>query len=72
MPDLAAHSRHHTTGLTSAVLVAGTRHHLRADNGLGVATALALLDLPETAKLPPLECLFTTDEETGLTGAPQV
>lgn len=34
----------------------------------GVAAALALLDLPPSAKLPPLECLFTVDEETGLTG----
>ncbi len=42
---------------------------LGADNGIGVATALALLDMPENAKLPPLECLFTVDEETGLTGA---
>ena len=42
---------------------------LGADNGIGVAAALALLDLPKNAKLPPLECLFTVDEETGLTGA---
>jgi hypothetical protein len=35
----------------------------------GVAAALALLDMPPTAKLPPLECLFTVDEETGLNGA---
>ena len=44
---------------------------LGADNGIGVATALALLDLPNSAEypLPPLECLFTVDEETGLTGA---
>lgn len=44
---------------------------LGADNGIGVATALALLDLPPGAAqpLPPLECLFTVDEETGLTGA---
>ena len=42
---------------------------LGADNGIGVAAALALLDLPEDTKLPPLECLFTVDEETGLTGA---
>ena len=41
---------------------------LGADNGIGVAAALALLDMPESAKLPPLECLFTIDEETGLTG----
>lgn len=41
---------------------------LGADNGIGVCTALALLDMPTTVKLPPLECLFTIDEETGLTG----
>lgn len=41
---------------------------LGADNGIGVAAALALLDMPNSAKLPPLECLFTIDEETGLTG----
>jgi dipeptidase D len=44
-----------------------TVHH--ADNGIGVAAALALLDSAADAKLPPLECLFTVDEETGLTGA---
>jgi dipeptidase D len=40
---------------------------LGADNGIGVATMLALLE----ADLPhgPLELLFTIDEETGLTGA---
>ncbi|HJO28192.1 MAG TPA: M20/M25/M40 family metallo-hydrolase, partial [Candidatus Poseidoniia archaeon] len=42
---------------------------LGADNGIGVATALALLEMKGGAKLPPLECLFTVDEETGLTGA---
>lgn len=40
-----------------------------ADNGIGVAAALALLDASPSLKLPPLECLFTVDEETGLTGA---
>ena len=36
-----------------------------------MAAALALLDLPPSTEhpLPPLECLFTVDEETGLTGA---
>jgi len=42
---------------------------LGADNGIGVAAAMALLDLPDDSTLPPLECLFTVDEETGLTGA---
>lgn len=38
----------------------------------GVATIMAVLELPSTAKLPPIEALFTVDEETGLTGAFQV
>ncbi len=42
---------------------------LGADNGIGVAASMALLDMPDTIELPPLECLFTVDEETGLTGA---
>lgn len=41
---------------------------LGADNGIGVAAALALLELKDLAH-PPLELLFTIDEETGLTGA---
>ncbi|MGN1345797.1 MAG: beta-Ala-His dipeptidase [Eubacteriales bacterium] len=40
---------------------------LGADDGVAVATMLALLDSPELPH-PPIECLFTTDEETGLTG----
>jgi dipeptidase D len=41
---------------------------LGADNGIGVASIMALLastDIPH----PPLEALFTIDEETGMTGA---
>jgi dipeptidase D len=41
---------------------------LGADNGLGVATIMALLssiDIPH----PALEAMFTVDEETGMTGA---
>jgi dipeptidase D len=41
---------------------------LGADNGIGVAAIMALLsstDIPH----PALECLFTIDEETGMTGA---
>lgn len=41
---------------------------LGADNGIGVAAALALLSSNEYEH-GPLECLFTVDEETGLTGA---
>jgi dipeptidase D len=40
---------------------------LGADDGVGVALALALLD--EKISHPKLELLFTVDEETGLTGA---
>ncbi len=41
---------------------------LGADNGIGVAAALAVLE-DRTLQHPPLEALFTIDEETGLTGA---
>ncbi len=41
---------------------------LGADNGLGVATIMALLESREIPH-PPLEALFTIDEETGMTGA---
>lgn len=41
---------------------------LGADDGIGIAAQLAILD---SADIPhgPIECLFTIDEETGLTGA---
>ncbi|HON37216.1 MAG: aminoacyl-histidine dipeptidase [Desulfomonilia bacterium] len=41
---------------------------LGADNGIGVAAMLALMEDPSAAH-PDLELLFTIDEETGLTGA---
>ncbi|MCM4154454.1 aminoacyl-histidine dipeptidase [Gramella sp. AN32] len=41
---------------------------LGADNGLGVATMMAILE-SDTLEHPALECLFTIDEETGMTGA---
>ena len=41
---------------------------LGADNGIGVATELAVLT-DDTIEHGPIECLFTVDEETGLTGA---
>ncbi|GAB6010833.1 aminoacyl-histidine dipeptidase [Viscerimonas tarda] len=41
---------------------------LGADNGIGVATQLAILAANDI-KHGDLECLFTVDEETGLTGA---
>ncbi|EJX05119.1 aminoacyl-histidine dipeptidase, partial [gut metagenome] len=41
---------------------------LGADNGIGVAAELALL-ASDDIQHGPIECLFTIDEETGLTGA---
>lgn len=41
---------------------------LGADNGLGVAAIMAVLEADHLAH-PPLEALFTIDEETGMTGA---
>ncbi len=41
---------------------------LGADNGIGVATSLALMEATDVEH-GPLEFLFTVDEETGLTGA---
>ena len=41
---------------------------LGADDGIGVAAAMAVL-ADNTLQHGPLECLFTVDEETGLTGA---
>ena len=41
---------------------------LGADNGLGVAMALSVLESPEV-KHGPIEVLVTYDEETGMTGA---
>lgn len=41
---------------------------LGADDGIGVAAALAIIT-DKDVKHGPLECIFTVDEETGLTGA---
>lgn len=41
---------------------------LGADNGVAVAYALAILD-SKSMKHPPIEALFTSDEERGLSGA---
>ena len=48
------------------VMASGTT--LGADDGIGIAVALAILDAKDIAH-GPLEVLFTVDEETGLTGA---
>ena len=44
---------------------------LGSDNGIGVATMLAVLEATDLIH-GPLELLFTIDEETGLTGAAQL
>ncbi|MFH1452639.1 MAG: aminoacyl-histidine dipeptidase [Armatimonadota bacterium] len=44
---------------------------LGADNGVGVATELALME-DKTIKHGPIELLFTIDEERGLTGAQNI
>lgn len=41
---------------------------LGADNGIGIAAQLAVLDSKDMEH-GPIQCLFTVDEETGLTGA---
>ncbi|HEX2394480.1 MAG TPA: aminoacyl-histidine dipeptidase [Bacteroidales bacterium] len=41
---------------------------LGADNGIGVAAMLSVLESKDL-KHGPIECLFTIDEETGMTGA---
>jgi dipeptidase D len=41
---------------------------LGADNGIGVAAIMAVLE-SKTIKHPAIEALFTIDEETGMTGA---
>ncbi len=54
-----------TTMLNGVIKAEGTT--LGADNGVGIALILSILD--NNIELPPIEALFTVDEETGLTGA---
>jgi dipeptidase D len=48
--------------------VKATGTTLGADNGIGVAAAMAVLQSKDVVH-GPVECLFTSDEETGMTGA---
>ncbi len=48
--------------------VRGTGTTLGADDGIGIAAQLAILEADDLEH-GPIECLFTVDEETGLTGA---
>ena len=45
---------------------------LGADDGIGVACALAVLEGGEGIHHPPIQALFTSDEEAGMTGASSV
>ncbi|PRP66745.1 aminoacyl-histidine dipeptidase [Nonlabens agnitus] len=54
---------------TDRVTAKGTT--LGADNGIGVAAIMAILSSRNVAH-PPIEALFTIDEETGMTGAKQL
>lgn len=49
-------------------MVYATGTTLGADNGLGCAVAMAVLEAKDMVH-GPIEALFTTDEETGMTGA---
>ena len=56
-----------------SVMASGTT--LGADNGIGVAAMLAIIDDPslsEKLKANPIELLFTANEETGMQGARQL
>ena len=44
---------------------------LGSDNGIGLCAALAIME-DDSLQHPPMEFLFTVDEETGLTGATQI
>lgn len=48
--------------------VKATGTTLGADDGIGIAAQLAILEAKDIPH-PPIECLFTVDEETGLSGA---
>jgi len=48
--------------------VKATGTTLGADNGIGVATAMAVLEATDLVH-GPIEAIFTIDEETGMTGA---
>ncbi|MFP4459428.1 MAG: aminoacyl-histidine dipeptidase [Candidatus Zixiibacteriota bacterium] len=48
--------------------ITANKTSLGADNGIAMAMAMAIA-LDENISHPPLELLFTVDEETGLTGA---
>lgn len=54
--------------VVSGEWVTAQKTTLGADNGIGVAAALSVL-ADKTLKHGPLECIFTTNEEDGMSGA---
>lgn len=61
-------AEHKVTPILEGKFLRADGTSLGADNGVAVAMMLALLDSPELPT-PPLECVFTSAEETGLFGA---
>lgn len=57
--------------LSGDILSTGGRTTLGADDGIGVAYAMAILEAEDLSH-PPLEVLFTTAEEEDLSGAQEV
>jgi len=55
--------------LTGRSAVTGEKTSLGADDGIGVAVAMAVLDGGDGIVHPPLVAVFTAEEECGLTGA---
>ncbi|GBU23061.1 hypothetical protein R80B4_02975 [Fibrobacteres bacterium R8-0-B4] len=55
--------------LTGRSAVTGEKTSLGADDGIGVAIAMAVLDGGGEIVHPPLAAVFTAEEECGLTGA---
>jgi dipeptidase D len=56
------------TALIEGEWVTANGTTLGADDGIGIASQMAIL-ASDSIEHGPLECLFTVDEETGLTGA---
>lgn len=61
-----------TTDANNVEWLAAEGTTLGADNGLAVATAMAIMELPKEELLPEIEFVFTVEEETGLYGAAEL
>lgn len=58
--------------ITEDNIMTADRTTLGADDGIGVACALAILEGGDGINHPPIQALFTSDEEAGMTGASAV